>query len=65
MRTTSIGIWTMSFPFRLNITTIVKRRATRVMGLILGTTSRWYHSRPFSFTPANRVRAPARKGMPR
>src|ERR1035437_9058130 len=33
----------MSFPFRLNITTIVKRRATRVTGLILGTNSRWYH----------------------
>ena len=63
--TTSIGIETMSFPLRLNITTIVKRSATSVIGLIAGTKRRWYHSFPFSFTPTSRVRAPARNGMPR
>jgi hypothetical protein len=36
MRTTSKGIATINSPFRLNITTIVKRSAISVIGLIAG-----------------------------
>lgn len=37
MRTTSIGMVTIRLPLRLNMTTMVNSRATRVMGLMAGT----------------------------
>ena len=36
IRTTSSGIFTIYSPLRLNMTTMVKSRAIRVIGLILG-----------------------------
>jgi hypothetical protein len=55
----------MRFPFRLNITMIVKSKAMRVSGLILGMSLVLYHSFPFAFTRTSLVTRPARKGMPR
>ena len=65
MRTTSRGILTMYSPLRENMTTMVKMRATRVMGLILGMKTRSYQARSLSLMRVNRVRMPAMKGMPR
>ena len=48
MRTTSSGSCTMVSPLSENITTMVKSRATSVMGLIRGMNLVWYQSLPFS-----------------
>lgn len=48
--TTSIGNSTILSPFRLNINTMVNSKAYNVMGDILGTNFRLYHSIPFDFT---------------
>ena len=47
MRTTSSGIRTIRFPFRLNIATIVNSNATSVIGLIFGIKRFSYHCAPF------------------
>jgi ACR3 family arsenite transporter len=49
----------------VNITTMVKSSAARVIGLIFGMNLVSYHSRPVRFTSAKRVAMPAKKGMPR
>ena len=65
MRTTSMGIFTIYSPLRLNITMMVKRRATSVRGLSMGMNFVWYHSLSLSLMSAKRVTIPAMKGMPR
>ncbi len=65
MRTTSIGIVTISFPLRLNITTIVNSSATSVIGPIFGTKRSWYHSTETKRSITTRVSTPAMHGMPR
>jgi len=64
-RMTSKGNWTMYSPFKENITSIVKSRATRVMGLIRGMNFSSYHVRPLVFRPTNLEIIPAMKGIPR
>ncbi|OPY13990.1 MAG: hypothetical protein A4E69_01412 [Syntrophus sp. PtaB.Bin138] len=64
-RTTSMGSSTMYSPFRENMTRMVKRRAIRVMGLILGINFSSYHTCPLIFRPTNREIMPAIKGIPR
>ena len=46
MRTTSMGIWTIRCPLRLNMTTMVNNKAINVNGLMRGTNSLSYHSLP-------------------
>ncbi len=41
MRTTSSGMLTIRLPLRQNMTRMVKSRATRVMGLMLGQEKLW------------------------
>ena len=65
MRTTSKGSWTMYSPLSENITRMVKSRAIRVIGLIIGMKVLWYHSLLLSLMSEKRVMMPARKGMPR
>ncbi|MNC96604.1 hypothetical protein D3C83_140200 [compost metagenome] len=55
----------MYSPFNENITTIVKSKAIRVIGLILGMNFFSYHSFDFNFSATNRVNIPARNGIPR
>jgi hypothetical protein len=64
-RTTSSGNWTMYSPFRGNMTRIVKSKAIRVIGLILGMTFSSYQADPFVFNPMIRVMIPPTKEMPR
>jgi hypothetical protein len=65
IRTTSRGSVMIYSPFNENMTTMVKRRAMRVMGLILGTNTVSYHSFPFHGMSVKRVIIPPKKGMPR
>jgi hypothetical protein len=53
------------FPLRLNITSIVKRSATKVIGAIRGMNDSLYQTLPFSLSNTNRVSMPEKKGMPR
>jgi len=62
---TSIGNSMILSPFRLNIRTIVNNRAYSVIGEILGTNFRLYHSIPFAFIKKYRVKNPAQKGIPK
>ncbi len=55
----------MYSPLRENMTMMVKSRAKRVIGLILGMNFCSYQVRPFVFRPMKRVIMPPRKGMPR
>ena len=64
-RITSSGSCTMYSPLRENMTRIVKSRAIKVMGLILGMNFCSYHSFPFVLSPITRETMPAIKGMPR
>ncbi len=65
IRSTSSGIRTISCPLRLNITTMVKSRATSVIGEMRGMNSPSYHCLPLARSSTKRVRIPARKGTPR
>ncbi len=65
MRRTSSGSCTIAWPLSENITTMVKRSATSVSGLMRGTNRASYHSRPLAETSTRRVRNPAANGMPR
>ena len=65
MRTTSKGMPMISWPFRLNITTMVKSRATNVIGPIFGTKWVWYQSLVTKRNMTTRVSTPAMQGMPR
>ena len=65
MRSTSSGMVRMSPPLRLNITTIVNRRATNVMGPMAGRKRRSYQSCPFRGSRTTRLSAPAANGRPR
>jgi len=47
------------------MTTMVKSRAMSVMGLMRGMNFVSYQARPLSLSRMNRVRSPARNGMPR
>jgi hypothetical protein len=46
IHSTSSGWWMIRSPWRLNITTMVKSRAPRVMGEIFGMNTSSYQSRP-------------------
>jgi hypothetical protein len=50
--TTSIGICTIKSPFKLNMITIVKSKAIRVMEEIIGTKTLLNHSFPFNLISA-------------
>ena len=63
--TTSRGSWTITFPFKLNITIIVNNSAMSVMGLIFGMNFSLYHSIHFRFTRKYLVNIPAINGIPR
>ena len=65
MRRTSSGILTMNSPLSENMTTMVKRSAMSVIGLILGMNFVSYHVLPLSLSSVNRVTTPAMNGMPR
>ena len=55
----------MVSPLSENITTMVKSRATSVMGEIRGMKTFRYHSSPFSARSPKRLAIPAMNGMPR
>ena len=55
----------MYSPFRENMTRMVKSRAIKVIGLILGMNFCSYHSRPNVYKPMSLERTPAMKGIPR
>ncbi len=52
-------------PWVENMTTIVNRSATSVIGLMAGTNRPSYHARPRALTSTSRVIAPAIAGTPR
>ena len=62
---TSIGISTMSSPFRENITTIVNNKAINVKGEIAGINVLVYQSSPFNFTKTKRDKIPNTNGIPK
>ncbi len=55
----------MASPLYENITTIVKSRATSVIGLMRGMNVCSYQARPRAATRTRRVRKPAANGTPR
>ncbi len=65
MRRTSRGRARIFSPFRLNMTKIVNRSATRVSGDIFGMNEERYQASPFAFLRKSQERKPAAKGMPR
>ena len=65
MRSTSNGSCTMVSPLSENITTMVKRSETSVIGPMRGTKLFSYQSRPLAPTSTRRVRNPAANGTPR
>ena len=65
MRSTSSGISTITSPFRLNITTMVKSKAMSVMGEIMGMKRVSYQSVPNFLARICRLRKPAANGIPR
>ena len=62
---TSIGISTISSPFKENINTIVNNNAINVNGEILGINISLYQVSPFNFIRINRVKIPIRNGIPK
>ena len=64
-RSTSSGKWMMIWPLSENITRMVNSSAIRVIGLMRGTNSRWYHSLVLKRSITTLVKMPATKGIPR
>ena len=62
---TSIGISTINSPFKENITTMVKSKAIKVSGEMVGMNLLLYQSSPFNFTKINRLKIPITNGSPK
>ena len=61
---TSKGSSKILSPFRLNINTIVKSKAYKVIGEITGMNFLLYQSIPFDFTKKCLLKNPAKNGIP-
>ena len=62
---TSIGISTISSPFKENITIMVNSNAISVSGEMVGINLLVYQSSPLSFTNIKRDKIPSTNGMPK